>query len=122
MVRRWLGFVPLAAAVCAVVLWWPHIRNEIFVLFGNRDEAGGYYGWWSGFGGALQVFTLTIGAAVAWYHHTCHHSPACLRWGKYEAAGGIFKLCRRHHPDLQGVRPHGDLIHRMHAEHKAAGP
>lgn len=111
----------LAVAVLAVlslVTWWPHVRNEFFVLLGSRSEGAGWYGAWSGFFGAIQP-TLAGTAALIWYHHTCHNSPWCLRWGKYEAAGGLFKLCRHHHPDLQGERPHCDLIRRMHAEHKA---
>jgi hypothetical protein len=56
---------------------------------------------------------------AAWYHHTCHDSPWCLRHGRYPAAGGLFRLCRHHHPDLMGQRPHRELIHRLDREHKA---
>ena len=114
---RWMALPAVTVAVAAVVLWWPHIRDETFVLLGSRAEGAGWYGAWSGFFGAIQP-TLAGTAVLIWWHHTCHHSPWCLRWGKYEAAGGIFRLCAVHHPDMQGTRPHRDLIHRLHREHQ----
>lgn len=114
---RWVLLVPLGASIWAVATWWPHVRNEFFVVSGSRDEAGGWYGFHSGIGGAAYIGVLPA-IALVYYHHTCHDSPWCLRWGRYPAAGGLFRLCRRHHPDLRGSRPHRELIHRMHAEHK----
>jgi hypothetical protein len=100
----------------------PHwLIHAYFALTGANNEAGKAYGFWSGFGGTV-LFSAVIVAPAWWWHHTCHHSPWCLRWGKYEAAGGVFRLCAAHHPDLAGQRPHRDLIHRMHAEHKARQP
>lgn len=110
----------LTAVAVAAWIWWPHLRNEFFVLLGSRDEAGGWYGFNSGAGGAFYM-SVVPASLVFWYQHTCHDSPRCLRWGKYPAAGGIFRLCRRHHPDLQGQRPHRELIRRLHDEHKQAG-
>lgn len=109
----------LAILALTAWAWWPEIRNEFFVLLGSRNESGGWYGFHSGFGGAAYV-TIVPATALFYYHHTCHESPWCLRWGKYPAAGGLFKLCHVHHPDLQGARPHHDLIRRLHREHKAA--
>jgi hypothetical protein len=115
--RRWLPLVPLAAAGWAAAHWWAHVRNEFFVLLGSRNESGGWYGFNSGAAGAFYM-SVVPAALVFYYQHTCHDSPWCLRWGKYEAAAGMFRLCRHHHPDLAGKRPHRELIHRMHAEHK----
>lgn len=113
-------FVPAVSAVLLIpmILWWPHVRNEFFVITGTRDEAGGWYGFWSGFAGGVRVFEWAVIGAMLYWHQTCHASPWCLRWGKYPAAGGLFRLCRHHHPDLLGARPHLELIHRMHREHQ----
>lgn len=112
-----LAVAVLAVAVLAAAVWyWPHVRDEFFVVLGNRDETGGWYGWWSGNAGGLQIFEWAVLGGLIYWHHTCHDHPMCLRPGKYEAAGGLFKVCRHHHPDLAGRRPHRDLIHRMHRE------
>jgi hypothetical protein len=117
---RSLAVLAAGAALFLLARYWPHVRNEFFVLLGSRNEAGGWYGFHSGLGGAAYI---TIGPALLlWYwHHTCHASPWCLRIGKYEAAAGVFKLCARHHPDLDGTRPHLELIHRLHREHLERG-
>jgi hypothetical protein len=115
-VRCGLLFAMIVIA-CACAEWWPHVRDEFFVVIGNRDEAGGWYGWWSGNAGGLQIFEWAVLGALLYWHHTCHASPWCFRLGRYEAAGGLFKLCAAHHPDLHGRRPHLELIHRMHREH-----
>lgn len=120
--RRLGPFLPIVVLVLLwlAVAYWRHVRNEFFVILGNRNETGGWYGWWSGNAGGLQLLQWAALGAFLWWHHTCHDSPWCLRWGKYPAAGGVFKLCRHHHPDLQGARPHRELIHRMHREWKQA--
>jgi hypothetical protein len=115
--RRWLPLVPFAATGWAAARWWPQVRNEFFVILGNRNESGGWYGFNSGAAGAFYM-SVVPAALIFYCQHTCHDSWRCLRWGKYPAAGGLFRLCRHHHPDLQGQRPHRELIHRMHAEHK----
>jgi hypothetical protein len=117
--RRYALLGPLAGIVAAAVTWWPQVRNEFFVLAGSRNESGGWYGFHSGIGGAAYISVVPAVTLLYW-HQTCHDSWHCLRWGKYPAAGGLFKLCRHHHPDLQGTRPHRELIRRMHAEHKQA--
>lgn len=76
------------------------------------------YDFWSGVSGSFLVGVVVFGST--WYFsHTCHDSVRCLRWGKYQAAGGTFKLCRHHHPDLRGRKPHRELIERLHREHQA---
>lgn len=110
------GVVASVLLALTVTMCWPHIRNEFFVLVGNRNEAGGYYGFWSGFAGASRVFEYAVIGLLVYWHHTCHHSASCLRLGKYPAAGGLFKLCHKHHPDLGGEKPGNDIIHRLHRE------
>jgi hypothetical protein len=119
---RALAILAAVAAVCLLAGYWPHVRDEWFVLNGNRNESGGWYGWWSGVGGSVPDLAIITGA-LAWYlHHTCGDHPSCLRWGKYPAAGGLFRLCHVHHPDLQGQRPRRELIHRLHREHQGRQP
>jgi hypothetical protein len=117
-IARALPIALAAPLLGALVTWWPRVRNEFFVLLGSRNESGGWYGFNSGAAGAFYMSALPA-LGLLWYHHTCHDSPWCLRWGKYPAAGGLFRLCRHHHPDLQGKRPRRELIHRLHAAHKA---
>jgi hypothetical protein len=79
------------------------------------------YDFWSGVSGSFLSAAIAVG--VSWYvSHTCHDSWRCLRYGRYSAAGGTFKLCRHHHPDLRGQRPHRVLIERLHREYMARGP
>jgi hypothetical protein len=102
-----------------VFIGWLIYRPPTFSLYatGAGSETHPTYGFWSGFGG-----TLIFSAAVLWppwyYQHTCHDHFSCLRWGKYEAAGGIFKLCHRHHPDFAGKRPRRELIHALHRKYQ----
>jgi hypothetical protein len=93
------------------------LAHWFFWFTGARNESGTAYGLLSGAGGAIPDVMLPAGALAWWWHHTCHDSPRCLRWGRYPVAGGLFKTCARHHPDLQGQRPRRELIHRMHREH-----
>jgi hypothetical protein len=78
---------------------------------------GPWYGFWSGFGGSVPDIAIITGASAWYLNHTCHDHPTCLRWGKYPAAGGLFKLCRHHHPDMKGNKPDREMIHRLHREH-----
>lgn len=76
------------------------------------------YSFWSGVAGSFLVGVITF--LLLWYlHHTCRDSWKCWRVGRYPAAGGTFRLCRHHHPDLRGQRPHRELIARLHREHLA---
>lgn len=82
-------------------------------LFGLDDASGPFYLFWSGIAGSFLVNLGTF-FLVFYFHHTCHASPRCWRWGKYDAAGGVFKVCRHHHPDLRGSRPDAGHIAIMH--------
>jgi hypothetical protein len=96
------------------MLHW--LIHAYFALTGAAYEPGKAYGFWSGFGGTV-LFSAVIMSPVWWWHHTCHDSARCLRLGRYPAAGGVFRLCARHHPDFGGEKPRRELIHRMHREH-----
>lgn len=75
------------------------------------------YGFWSGVAGSFLTNALAFGLGL-WWKSTCHNSWRCWRHGKYQAAGGTFKLCWRHHPDM-GQRPHSAMIRQLHTEWKA---
>lgn len=96
--------VVLFAAVLIVTELYAPLRNEFFVLMGNRDEAGGYYGFWSGLGGATIIFTGLYGSlAVQWRSVNCHTS-GCWRIGKFPIAGGAYKVCRKCHGEITGLK------------------
>lgn len=99
----------------AVLHWLSHVTGCDYGL------PYGHFAWYNLYSGFAASYPWLIlgGIPAWWYHNTCHDSLLCLRWGRYPAAGGTFRLCRFHHPDLEGARPHRDLIRRLHAEHKA---
>jgi hypothetical protein len=79
--------------------YWPQVRDEFFVLLGSRNESGGWYGVWSGFGGALP--DVMIGTALAaWYWHRNCHVRRCWRLGRHPVDGTPYITCRRHHPRI----------------------
>lgn len=81
-------------------------------LFGLDNAAGPWYLFWSGIAGSFLVNLATF-FLVFYLHHTCH-AGRCWRWAKYPAAGGAFKVCRHHHPDLDGAKPSGEHIAAVH--------
>lgn len=89
-----MAILAAGAIVCLLLWYWPHVRNEAFVLIGSRDAAGGWYGTWSGFGGALPD-VLLLSALAGWYvHHACHVSR-CWRPGRHRVDGSPW--CGKHH-------------------------
>lgn len=93
--------------------WLVHVSGSDYGLpYGTFS----FYDFWSGVAGSFLV-GLVVYLTLWWLRGTCHDSWHCLRHGKYAAAGGMFRLCRHHHPDLKGQRPHRELIDRLHREH-----
>jgi len=114
----------VCATVAGVVLWVLHARlvgHWLQLHTGTVNEAGPYYGFWSGFGSDIAEFGILGAIGTALYQLVkkvnCHE-PGCWRVGTHSAAGGQFMLCYRHHPDYQGKKPTHELIHRLHAEHQ----
>jgi hypothetical protein len=101
--------IAVAAVACAV--WWPHIRNEFFVLTGSRDEAGGYYGFNSGAGGAFYMSAVPAVLLLYWHHQCGVHR--CYWYARRTTAAGE-RACWRHHPSPK--RSAEDV----HAAHHAA--
>jgi hypothetical protein len=109
--RRALPLAMLSVLLGAAVTWWPQIRNEFFILLGSRDEAGGWYGFHSGFGGAAYI-DLPIVAAAFWWHHQCG-VHRCYWYARRTTAAGE-RACWKHHP-----RPRRTVAD-LHAAHHAA--
>jgi hypothetical protein len=121
--RRILIVGLICAAAAVIIAWVLHSRQVGYwmqVHTGTVNEAGPYYGFWSGFGSDLEEFGIlgAIGAGIYQLikKYNCH-SPDCWRIGRVPAADGQFMLCYRHHPDYQGVKPTRELIERLHREH-----
>src|SRR4051795_2771305 len=113
----------IEAALVLATIWLlhvPHLGDWLRVHLGIVDEAGPYYGFWSGFGSDLAEISVLGAIGTGVYQlvkkFNCHQ-PGCWRVGNHPAAGGQFMLCYRHHPDYQGRRPGADLIERLHREH-----
>ena len=96
MRRGGLAAAPLILVI-ACVLWWPHIRDEFFVLLGSRNESGGWYGFNSGAGGAFYMSAIPAVLLLYW-HHTCHVGR-CLLPGRHVVDGS--RWCNRHHLDAR---------------------
>jgi hypothetical protein len=74
------------------------IWHWLVVISGARDEAGGWYGLWSGLGGSLPDVLLVTGLCAWYWHRTCHVSR-CWRPGRHPVRDTPYRACRRHHPD-----------------------
>jgi len=128
MMARWrvaglvVGLVAVGVLLFAWVLHASIVNHWLAVHTGTVNEAGPYYGFWSGFGSDLAEFGLIGVVSTGVYHivkkYNCHE-PGCWRVGVHPAAGGQFLLCYRHHPDFQGKRPTHDLIQKLHQDHLA---
>jgi hypothetical protein len=81
----------------------------------------GHFAWYNLYSGfaASYPYVVIPGAALFWYHHSCHDRRWCLRWAKHPDATGMFKYCRHHHPDLAGQKLTREFRHRLHHEAKA---
>jgi hypothetical protein len=92
---RWpVTFAVLTVTAAACAFWWPHVRDEAFIIFGNRDEAGAWYGFWSGFAGGVRVFEWPVIIGLLYWHHTCHVS-SCILPGRHIVDGS--RWCNHHH-------------------------
>lgn len=108
-----------AAATVAywAAVWWLFVASTAMCrVTGACQETGHVYGSLSGFSGTV-LFSVLMLAPPWYYQHTCHQ-PWCVRWGTHEAAGGIFKMCKVHHPDIQGQPITEELIHRLHRQRR----
>jgi hypothetical protein len=114
--------VAISGLVAAWIVNWGPVNHWLGVYTGTVNEAGPYYGFWSGFGADLAELGIIGVVATAAYHivrrYNCHRQ-GCWRVGAHPAAGGQFFLCYRHHPDYYGKKPTRSMIEELHNEHKA---
>lgn len=78
-------------------MWWLPLQHWLAVHTGTVDEAGPYYGFFSGVGSDLSEVTLLGAIAVMVRRHQCE-VRRCWRLGRHKTAAG-HAVCRRHHPD-----------------------
>jgi hypothetical protein len=106
-------FLAALPGLAALAWWWPHVRNEFFVLLGSRNESGGWYGFHSGFGGAAYIGLPAV-AAGFWWHHQCG-VHRCYWYARRTTAAGE-RACWKHHPHPKRT---AEDLHAAH--HEAAG-
>lgn len=115
------SLVVLAGLLVVVVVYWTDSAHWFLRYTGADAESGTWYGFWSGFGGAIPDF-LILGSIITVYrHHNCH-VKGCWRLGK-QVEGTPYLACPMHHPAHEGNRRSvsWDVIkqaHKAHLEHE----
>ncbi len=92
------------------------LLHWLAVHTGTVNESGPYYGFWSGFGSDLGEVAL-IGALITGFKHVNCHVKGCPRIGHYTVEGTPYKVCRKHHPEMDDKAP---TVEQVHAAHQAA--
>ncbi|MGA2520360.1 MAG: hypothetical protein ABSG81_06015 [Acidimicrobiales bacterium] len=112
-----VGLTVLVAFVIVVAIFWTDSAHWFLRYTGADAESGTWYGFWSGFGGAIPDF-LILGSIITVYrHHNCH-VKGCLRLGK-QVDGTPYLACPRHHPAHDGDKRSvtEEIIARAHKAH-----
>ena len=120
-----VGVFVVAAIVVAALLIvfglnFTFLRHWAAVHTGTVNEAGPYYGFWSGFGSDLGEATLVSAVFAGVYtgirRSNCH-VKRCWRIGKFPLEHTPFHLCRVHHPYVSGTS-HAEILehHRRRCE------
>lgn len=69
-----------------------------FIGVRPRTPAGAY-NFWSGFGSDIGEVAI-IGGLIQIARHANCHVQGCWRFGHHQVAGGQYKVCKVHHPDI----------------------
>jgi hypothetical protein len=81
-----------------------------------------YYNYHSGFGSVYPWIFLSMGGILTGlilaFRHTNCHAKGCWRIGKYQLAGGEYKVCGKHNLGFEGKHPTLDHIWVRHLQHK----
>jgi hypothetical protein len=98
--------------------WLAHIWHWFEVHSGTVNESGPFYGFFSGFGSDLGEVAIIGGLVQLYRQHNCH-VKGCARLSKheYDMDGVKYKLCRKHHPEVnENDRPTSEDFARHHKE------
>lgn len=71
------------------------------------------YNFFSGAGSDLGEITI-IGLGIGAFRHVNCHQRGCWRLGRHPVAGGLFKVCSHHHPDVPDDGPTAEHIAAAH--------
>lgn len=87
------------------MIW--HLLHWLAVHTGTVNEAGPYYGFWSGFGSDIGEIAIIGGMVTIYRKHNCH-VKGCWRIARHPVPGTDFIVCRRHMPG--GAPSHQDVL------------
>ena len=89
----------LAAGFAELFIWTAgvlHVQHDLGIdtqASKNYDSVSGY----------LPIIVTTMGFSgllvTAWHHLNCH-KDGCWRLARYPVAGGKYKVCKIHNPDI----------------------
>lgn len=98
--------------------WWHFFVHVTGEDFGTSYGKWVWYNFWSGIAGSFIVAVFASGA-IWWKAYSCHRAWWCFRHGAHPAAGGAYKLCWKHHPDIPN-KPSWEEKLRHHEKWKVA--
>jgi hypothetical protein len=84
------------------VSWLPHFWYWVEVHTGTVNEAGPYYGFFSGFGSDIAELAI-LGGVIQFARHANCHTKGCWRFGK-PLEGTAYRLCHHCHPGHKGTK------------------
>jgi hypothetical protein len=109
----YVGIVLVFIGLAWLLLWWPTIQPHwLAVHTGTVNEAGPYYGFFSGFGSDIGEVTILGGVITIYRGHNCH-TKGCWRVGVHTTPTG-YKLCKK-----CVAKPKSTLtLHPIHPDHQ----
>lgn len=120
-----LSLVVFVAVLVVTVQYYPHWQHWMSYETGSLNTPGTppNYNYWSGFGSVFPweaglFLAVAHGISVHYRMNNCH-VDRCPWLGRYQVAGGHYKVCRRHHPEshVRGKRVTFEHIQYAHALH-----
>ena len=90
----------VVAALVLAIVNWSDFASWFLRYTGANNEPGTWYGFWSGFGGAIPDFLIIVTLISVYRHHNCH-VKGCPRLGK-PVDGTPYLACPIHHPSHAG--------------------